>query len=236
MSDVTYVGSIDLPFTDKTAELVPAPLFQKLKKVVAFILSGALLGAIAWGIGWAFDLGWLQTTGYVLGGLVAAMGIFMGLTAQEADCPYCGHRLGTGVFDTLQKGDEDAQIECGNCFEWLLSNQGTVRAFLEADVGDKTVDAPVCEGGSWPDECIACGAPAVRTEEASSNKFNAGALLVGSLSVSSGSVRGIPYCGEHGDAVSLAIRDDHLRVEFTDYAARRRYVSVNRGREPISVD
>ena len=76
---------------------------------------------------------------------------------------------------------------------------------------------------------MVCGAEATVLDDLNKTKIKLGRLLVGRLSVASGSVRGVPYCDEHKDsnAVSLDIQDDTLRVVFSDYEMLQRYLAVN---------
>ncbi len=229
-----YTGSIHTVISKNVSRLESASVLIRLKKLVMFILVGLFLGGIAWGIGYLFDINWLKNTGYGIFGLCVIIAVFVSLNAQTALCPYCGGILGTGSFDTITKNDENEQLECSHCHQWLISNEGQVRAFNEEDAAKKKyIDAPVFEDGVWPNECIACGAKTTRTMTAEKNKVELSQLLIGTLSVASGSIKGVPYCDAHGDIVKLDIKDDCLRLVFPDLEMQKRYLEVNKGKTNV---
>lgn len=94
----------------------------------------------------------------------------------------------------------------------------------------KFTDAPVFDNGVWPNECVSCGDAITHYGKAKHTKINAEQLLVGALSVSSGSVSKIPYCDRHNNVIGLKIKDDYLRVIFPDFEMMKRYLAVNKGR------
>ncbi|MDB6026114.1 MAG: hypothetical protein JWM68_2337 [Verrucomicrobiales bacterium] len=151
------------------------------------------------------------------------------LKSQCASCPYCGFEVGSKSLLQLSLNDKDLQFACERCYEWLVSDASKVRAFRETDVGSKKeFDCPVIANGVWPNECIVCGAEA--TQRLSARTFGVGlsSLLIGRLSVSYGSVKNIPYCAAHTDAISVKDSDNKLWAVFNDYSARRRYLYVNK--------
>jgi hypothetical protein len=160
----------------------------------------------------------------------------MAFTGKVAPCPYCGKTVGAGAADAVSGGDEPEQIECDHCFEPLVAEHGKVRALNEADVAGKdAIEVMALKGGVWPRECIVCGAPPSRFEEAKVVKPEYAKLLIGTVSVQSGKLRGVPYCDRHSGAVRLNIRDDALRVVFPQLDMARRYLAVNATRKAIKV-
>ncbi|TNE45652.1 MAG: hypothetical protein EP343_26240 [Deltaproteobacteria bacterium] len=231
-----YVGQLHPPTTERVSQLVPASVSIKLKKLVFLLFGGAVIFGVLYFLGSLFSAGWLQTTGYVLGGLCIPLSIWIGLTAKVAPCPYCDGVVGAGAYDTIAMDDEAEQMECEHCFELLLTENGTVRALTEDNTpkpGSFTVS--VVANGHWPEECIVCGAPPTHFDAVKKNKLEVEKLLLGSLSVQSGKIDGVPYCDQHGDAVSLAISDDKLKVVFPELAMARRYLAVNPVRLPVEV-
>lgn len=106
----------------------------------------------------------------------------------------------------------------------------------EADVAGKdAIEVMALKGGVWPRECIVCGAPPSRFEEAKVVKPEYAKLLIGTVSVQSGKLRGVPYCDRHSGAVRLNIRDDALRVVFPQLDMARRYLAVNATRKATKV-
>jgi hypothetical protein len=160
----------------------------------------------------------------------------MAFTGKVAPCPYCGKTVGAGAADAVSGGDEPEQIECDHCFEPLVAEHGKVRALNEADVAGKdAIEVMALKGGVWPRECIVCGAPPSRFEEAKVVKPEYAKLLIGTVSVQSGKLRGVPYSDRHSGAVRLNIRDDALRVVFPQLDMARRYLAVNATRKAIKV-
>lgn len=229
------MSETDYQFATNITTIEHAPLLLKLKHFFWLIIGAAFVYGVLWVIGGLFSLGWLTYVNYVLTGLLVLAAFFVGITAKTAKCPYCNADLGKGDFDVVNSDDENAKLECNYCHQWLISNQGEVRSFTFEDAkGRSHFEAPVLKDGIWPDCCIVCGAEATRVGEVKKKKMNWGALLVGSISVSSGSIKNIPYCDEHFGQVELTIKDDYLRLKFPEYEQLLRYLAVNgQGKKPI---
>jgi hypothetical protein len=235
-TDTVYAGAIRPPVTDRVTELRAASFWVKLKKILFFACSGAFLGTLIWVAGELFELGWLQIAAVGFGIVVALMGVIMAFTGKVAPCPYCEKTVGAGAADSVSGSDEPEQIECDHCFELLVAEHGKVRALNEADVAGKdAIEVMALKDGMWPRECIVCGAPPTRFEEAKVVKPEYAKLLLGSVSVQSGKLRGVPYCDQHSGAVRLNIRDDALRVVFARLDMARRYLAVNTTRKAVKV-
>jgi hypothetical protein len=235
-TDTVYTGAIHPPFTDRITELRPAPIWIKLKKILVLAFSGAFLGTLVWVAGRLFDLGWLQNGGIGLAIAVGLMGLISAFIDNIAPCPYCGKTVGGGATDSISGTSAPQHIECNHCFEPLVAEQGKVRALSEADVAGKdAIEVMALKNAVWPRECIVCGAPPTRFEDTKVTKPQYGRLLVGSVSVQSGKLKGIPYCDRHSGAVALNVRDDALRIVFPRLDMARRYLAVNATRKAIKV-
>ena len=235
-TDTVYTGAIHPPFTDRITELRPAPIWIKLKKILVFAFCGAFLGTLVWVAGFLFELGWLQIGGIGFAIAVGLIGLGLALTGKVAPCPYCGKTVGGGATESVSGTSEAEHIECNHCFEPLVAEQGKVRALSEADVAGKdAIEVMALKNAVWPRECIVCGAPPTRFEDAKVTKPQYGRLLVGSVSVQSGKLKRIPYCDRHSGAVTLNIRDDALRVVFARLDMARRYLAVNATRKAVKV-
>jgi hypothetical protein len=227
-SQPLYHGNLKAIYPANEETLHPAPIGVKLKNILAMTGIAVVLVGIGFGINHETERSWPLWVGGILGGLVFLGGLFMGLSAKVADCPYCKRVLGKGTFAVISSLDENQMVECSHCYELLLSHAAKIRAYTVADAGDKTsFEAPVFLQGVWPGECIACGKPTTHYEEAKKVKVELERLLVGTLSVASGSVRGIPYCAEHTDMIKLTIKDDYPRLTFPNLDMRKRYTLVN---------
>lgn len=230
-----YMGSILPPYTDRVTRMSATPMGKKVTDIVIFIFIAAAVAGIGWVARWLLEIGWLLYVGYVLAALLLLVGVVMSVRSQEAICPYCEEKLGGEI--QLQTNDKNLQVECNHCHEWLMSNQGELRAFTEEDAASlDEFEAPVFKEGIWPDECIVCGKPREHGEKAADTKLSLGSLLVGTLSISTLSIDNIPYCADHTEAVELSRTGDQLRIVFNDYKARRRYLSLNKGKKPATME
>ena len=227
-----YFGQITVLETDNITPLRRASAFQFLIKAGFIIGAGTLFAAIVYGIGYFFEFNWLIYMAYGLELIFLFFGIFSGLTAKVGDCPYCCETVGKGTNNALNlDGKKQERTECMNCHEWLLSmnQKGFIRSYTTEDAkGGSHFDAPIFKQSSWPNECIICGKNTTHFERAKTTKFNAEQLLVGSLSISSASISSIPFCDEHGDEVTVKIKDDHPRVVFPNFGALKRYIHINK--------
>ena len=117
-----------------------------------------------------------------------------------------------------------------------MAEQGKVRALSEADAAGKdAIEVMALKNAVWPRKCIVCGALPTLFEDTKVTKPQYGRLLVGSVSVQSGKLKGIPYCDRHGGAVALNVRDDALRIVFPRLDMARRYLAVNATRKAMKV-
>ncbi|MDX2362667.1 MAG: hypothetical protein QNK23_17795 [Crocinitomicaceae bacterium] len=227
-----YKGNIEIYYPDTVKTLGDAPQSVKIKKVFLSILIAIFLGGVIVGVGYAGEQNWLKITGYIVGGVILVGGILISLNSKISNCLYCEHELGKTLDDTMTKQDENEKIECGNCHEWMISHEGSIRAFTQEDteIYKKSISAPVFEAGGLQNECVICGAPPINYEKAKKTKMNAERLLVGRLSVSTASIGNIPYCSEHTGAVELEIKEDYLRLTFPKVDMMKRYLAFNEGK------
>lgn len=243
MEKMKYIGSIQPPDTATVTLLTNASIGVKIKKMLFALGVSAFIAIIGLGMFKLFGWTWAVWTGCILGGLLFLLLFFSSLKAQIASCPFCENILGATADVDLQANDEFEQVECPHCHEWLMSNEGELRAFTAEDLKRKDEDtnrlkfkkitAPVFQDGIWPGECILCGDKPTRTEDANKANVNLAKLLVGRLSVSTAGIKNIPYCDNHGEAVSMIIKDEEPFLVFKDYGARRRYVFINQGKKKL---
>lgn len=229
-----YTGQVHPPFTEVVTLMTPSGGRARAKKIFGGVIGGGFVGGIVMAGGDHEGIPWLFWTGVGIWVLITLAVTVQAMKSLQSRCPYCSSEIGSSSTLTLNPNDKNEKIECPVCFEWLISHEGTLRAFRPEDIGErKDFDCPVFINARWPNECIVCGAPAVRGLQAKRIKIDLDKLLVGKLSVASGSVSHIPYCAVHQNAVNVDVRNGQLRVLFYDYAARRRYLAVNGVRVPV---
>ena len=225
----TYAGKIFPAYSEETTSLRPTTTGSKAGKIFYAILGSAFIGGIVWFVGLLFNWRWVEYGGIAIGVYILIGSVRNMLKSQCAACPYCHADLGSKSLLQLSLDDKKKQVACDRCFEWLISEAGQIRAFREADIGgQKEFDCPVFANGVWPNECIVCGAEVTQRLNARTFGLGLASLLVGRLSVSYGSVKNIPYCSVHKDAVSVKTVERKIWAVFDDYTARRRYLHVNR--------
>src|SRR5438270_2927282 len=112
--------------------------------------------------GWG---GFLALLGLVLGGSAFAKKSLM------AACPFCNAKLAGITREAATKG---RLIRCNDCFEYSQLAGMRLKPMDPSNVADKPKFlSPVFENGVWPNGCVQCGAPAVRTEELKDRSLNA---------------------------------------------------------------
>jgi hypothetical protein len=225
----SYVGKLFPPYADEVTQLRSNSAGAKATKIIFNMLGAAIIVGIVWLIGALFEWKWVRYGGLAFGLYALISSLAKIFKSQCAACPYCHRDVGSGGLEVLSPSDQNLQFACQSCFEWLISNKGQVRAFRETDVGNrKEFDCPVIANGVWPDECIVCGAPPTRHRNARTVNLALGALLIGKIGVSFGSVKNIPYCDTHDGAISVKKSEGKIWADFNDYSARRRYLYANR--------
>ncbi len=237
--DIAYVGALRPPFAEGGTRLKGPPVFVVVKKIAFYAFVGGFFGALIYGVGWLIDVGWLEDVGVGFAIFVALVGVFLGFAGKVAACPYCGERIGGGASESIALGEGPERVACPKCHELLVAENGALRAISPVEAGAAGAapfEFACVRDGVWPDECISCGAPPTRYEEAKLQKVEYEKLLIGSVSVQSASVSNIPYCDRHGGEVSVTISDDVLRLVFPRLDMGRRYLAVNRGKKRITID
>lgn len=225
---IPYVGHIVPYYPEKPSFLEPAPFFVRVKKFLMTLLVAALVAGIMIGIASKNHWNWLMYTGIVVFVLILAAGVFAAATARVGKCPYCHQEIGQNAETSLGSQDENELAECGICCNWMISNKGELRPFRREDLKpDQELKCKVMDQSVWPQECLVCGAPAVRYIELKNTKLNAGSLLIGRISVSWGTLKNAPYCAYHDDAVRLKIEDKTMYLVFKDFDVMKRYQHVN---------
>lgn len=228
----TYKGQIHPPFTERITQMKKAGLGAQLKDFFITLLIAGAVGGICFLIGYSQDLTWLKWTGIILG--VVIMIISFSIKLKAAQCPYCDKKL--TIVRGKSLGEDAYLVECDHCLEMLVEENDQLRALKDKDAEAlESFQAPVFLQGQWPQECLCCGRPISKYEKIDSRKFNAGALLVGTVSMSSATIPNIPYCDAHSDAVKAKIVNDHPKIVFPDYAMFRRYLAINKGKKPLKI-
>jgi hypothetical protein len=231
----TYHGTLKPEYARTVSDLQSTGAGVRIKKIFRSFFAGLIIGGIVGAICYGLSAKGAQWPLYVFLGVSLATMLFEGSSifkSQHAACPYCSADIGKSSQD-ITREDKNVQLECPKCFEWLISNEGQLRAFKTEDLTDqKEFRLPVFENSKWPNECIVCGGAVTKYTEAKNTSMNVAKLLVGRISVSWGSIKNVPYCDQHDGAVKLKIDDKEMFVDFNDYAARRRYLAVNPQRNP----
>lgn len=192
--------------------------------IVAAAIVGAVIAAIGEGAGWK----WLFYTGIVIGAIIFIAGMVIVFNLRLGKCPYCHQEIGRTSDFNLSSIDDNDQVECHICTNWLISHKGILRAYTKEDVKpDTEFKCAVMDQSIWPNECLVCGAPPVRFLELKNTNLNAAKLLIGKISVSWGTLRNAPYCAYHADAVKLKVEDKKMFLRFEDFETMKRYQHVN---------
>jgi hypothetical protein len=227
-SATPYYGHIVPYYPPQPTKLVSAPTGTRIKKFFQMLVAAAIVGGVIIGIGVNSELNWLIWTGAGVGLLFLVAGIYTVMTLQLGTCPYCHQEIGRSSDFNLTSVDDNDQIECNICTNWLISHKGDIRAYTKSDVkSDTEFKCKVMERSTWPRECLVCGAPPTRYLELKNTKLHAGKLLVGHLSVSWGRLQNAPYCDLHADAVKLKVDDKKMFLIFPEYEMMKRYQHVN---------
>lgn len=229
-----YHGNFFPPYSEKLVSLSPTSGGTRFKKIMMMLsvglVAGLIVGAICSGI--SHGATWAAYTGAGIAILIFGASLPSILKSRQAPCPYCNKMIGDGASTSITDTDENVQTECPQCFEWLISHQGQIRAYKSSDAGDKKeFKCPAFVNAFWKPECIVCGAPPTHYSGAKQTKVQVAKLLVGKLSVTSAAINTIPYCNEHNDAVGVDVFVDELHLIFNDYDARRRYLNANQYRQ-----
>ena len=223
-----YYGSIVPYYAPHATQMTSAPVGTRIKKFFQMLVASVIIGGIIAAIGRGAEWEWLFWTGIGIGGLILVAGCYTVFTLRLGKCPYCHQEIGRTSDLNLSSGDDNDQIECHVCTQWLISHKGELRAFTKADVKEDTeFKCKVMERSTWARECLVCGAPPTRYIEMKNTKLNATSLLVGRISVSWGSLKNAPYCNLHADAVKLKVEDKTMFLIFPEYEMMKRYQHVN---------
>ncbi len=217
------VETADPPLPSRTSPIVSRSAAEKAKNFGISLSIGIVLCPAAW---------WLLHHGFTFYGISAGLvGVFAVIAAffgstEKGACPYCGASV-----DVLDR-TEGRKIRCEKCSEYSIVNAGLLRPADPGTVSDKPeFESPAFRNGVWPKGCVACGAPPVRLDDLSTTSVGGAALLVGALQVMRGAVKGVPYCAQHRDKLSLKVTGDKkLFLRWTSLRMMRRYLAANRGR------
>jgi len=205
------------------------PLFDPSKTEIATRVKagvgGIVFGVVAGGLLYYFDLIFWSLA---LGGFFTLVGVLsiFGRNHKWASCPFCTERV-----DNIAPRSRSPK-RCQKCGEYSSVGDGQLRAYAPDTVANTpTFESFLYADTHWPRACVLCGAPPTRLDELSSNKINAGYLIVGTLRISSTTLRGVPYCDAHKDAVTL-FTTGGVRLRWRSLPMLRRYLAANRGQLP----
>ena len=226
---VVIPAHLILPVPGQLTALGPASIGTRIKKLGTIILGAGLFAGISAAL-YAVLWHWLGYIGYGISALLFVVGVKGALTGKVAPCPFCGALLGSDAGeDDLAVQDEPQTLWCKSCGEYVTLVKGELRAHDPSTVAEEpTFKSHVFKGGVWPPACVHCGADPVRRDNLKTTDVSGAALLVGRLSVSSGSVAGVPYCEAHKEAVKLSIDDDQLQLTWQSLPMLRQYLAANR--------
>jgi hypothetical protein len=162
------------------------------------------------------------------------MAIYQASLAAVAPCPYCGSMVGNAEDDFMVITDKNRAVECQHCHEWLISGNRQLRPIDEAThIANTEVRAPVFEYGTFPNECLTCGAPPVRHDSIVKTSLQPEWLLLGGIVTNKSYIQGIPYCHAHADQIKFYYLRGKSRFRFQDLAPMRRYLTLNTGKKPV---
>ena len=242
MTEYTYNGNIKIETSENVYQLINAPISVKIGGFLRTLLYGWIFSLIPLGIYHGldyyldFEVSWLRYAQFVIMALVLWVGIGGLFKDKITRCPYCDGEMGRNTNINLTNRDKEV-IQCERCYEQLIIDDGTMRAFTKDDAQpNQQFEAPVFENSVWPSECIACGDPVTHYEELKAERFNGELLVLGLASTSSGSISNIPYCDKHNKVVSLKIKSDgKLWVSFPDFEMFKRFLTINTVRKIIII-
>jgi hypothetical protein len=215
----------DPPVPSRATPIQERSALEKARNFALMLGIGIALCAASW---------WLLHHGVVFYGMVAgAIGLFCVIGAffgsnLKASCPYCN-----GAMDVLDR-KEGRRVRCEKCNEYSTVNAGLLRPIDPATTSETPeFESPVFRGAVWPNGCVACGAPPARFDDLSKTSLGGGAALLGALQVVRGSVKGIPYCDQHREKLSLKVTGDKkMYFRWVSLRMMRRYVAANKNRQP----
>ena len=234
-----YVGKIKPKITKRTLQFRPVPWgrrFSGYNWVVA-ILAFLLLIPLGFGVSHfvngrpGFGFGFLLIFLF-LGGMAFLLSWIYTRNMYETGCPYCGQLL---PRHRTNPKDVNHYLECEHCHEWLISHQGTVRAFTHADVmPNMEFSTPFFRPLKWPKECIVCGRQATRNQDIVPGSVGGPPGVNPSARPTGNQVRTkVPYCNDHYNSVAVTNFDGNPRLFFLDFDARRRLLALNKKHQAL---
>lgn len=225
---MNLVEVADPPLPTRMSPIREMAFAEKLKVTAMLVGAGLALCALGW---------WLFHNGMPIKGAIAGLfGLFcviagLGPKALVSSCPFCGTKI-----DTISRKDrgEGKHVRCEKCSEYSIANAGVLRPLdPKSVVSDKPeFESPVFRNGVWPKGCVLCGEPPVRFDDLSKTSLNASAAALGMVKIAWGSIKGVPYCDQHRDKMTLKIGSDKkMFLCWTSLRMMRRYLAANRNRQ-----
>lgn len=227
MNDASRGSEPDPPVPAAVSSLTDMTSGEVWKNKLILAAFGVVLGGIAVGLYANEHTFWAAVFGL---GAVLFLVLIFSPGSKVATCPYCGHRNAGMLME-----DENREVQCENCFEYLVVIKGTVRAMAPDAVSEvpKFV-TPLFKDADWPNACAGCGAAPTRLDELRSTSMSALALAAGRVRFMTGTVSGVPYCDLHKDCVTLSVTQDRrLQLKWSSLRMMRRYLALNRSREAM---
>lgn len=202
-----------------TAEEARTATFQML--TIGVILLG--VAGLLWYLSHPIAAAVFGLLGLLLGGSGFAR------KSLVAPCPFCGEPI-HGV--TEKAATQGRMARCNECFEYSYLKGMKIQPMDPATVANlPRFVSPVFEGGVWPQGCVLCGEPSTRLDTLKYRTLRAAPLLVGQLWLQTSSMKNVPYCAQHKDAVELSVsRGSKLDLKWRSLRMMRRYLAANRGR------
>lgn len=230
MSTPSAPTQLDPPLPNRTSPVRQMTADEARSATMGALAIGGILlvaGAALWYFGVHF---W--------GGLCAVLGLVLCASAFMkksliSACPFCGAPV-KGITEKVATLG-GSTVRCNACFEY--STIGAMRLKpLEpgAPAGSPKWVAPAFEGMVFPPACALCGEPPVRFDELKSRNVGAVAALAGRLRLTTATLKGVPYCAQHKDAVDVAVNQQkQVDLAWRSLRMMRRYLAANRGKTSI---
>lgn len=217
---------VEAPPLPKRTGLVMEPTPEQVRGRVIGGLASLAFGAA---LGLALHRFQADFWAVVGGGLFGFVGIafLVGRGNKVARCPFC-NALITDVADNLTS---PRAYRCTACGEYSSVEGRVIRAHDPSVVADKpTFAADIVSPLVFPRGCVQCGAPPTRLDELKSRDVKAAHLVVGRVRVETTTLRGVPYCADHADAVSLDKLGGKPVLLWRSLAMMRKFLHANRPR------
>jgi hypothetical protein len=201
------------PLREMTASERNSQAAVVLRVAGAFVFVGALAAAYGY---------WFWAVVAPLIAIVLVSTLFTRKN-QVADCPFCGNMLVPFI---------DPEVRCRRCSEYSIRDKNLLRPLEPHTVSAvPRFKAPIFKSAKWPRGCVGCGAEPTRFGGVPnySVTLSPQRLIASRIIVAIRIPRGVPYCDDHRNLVSLDCglgREACLR--WSSLTMMRRYLAANR--------